>query len=82
MAWGVLEEEMDKLDFVLLSSVKMVTRLMLRVWGSEYNQKMALQIEVKSCWYSGLEEPEASQLLKGKGLNLQGEGDWKDQHGK
>lgn len=49
MAWGVLEEKMDKLDFVLLSSVKMVTRLMLRVWGSEYNQKMAFQIEVKSC---------------------------------
>lgn len=55
---------------------------MLRVWGSEYSQKMALQIEGKSYWYSGLEEAEASQLLKGKRLNLQGEEDWKDQHGK
>lgn len=40
-------EEMDK----ILSSVrseKMVTRPMLRVWGSKYSQKVALQIEVKS----------------------------------
>lgn len=57
-------------------------RLMLKMWGSEYSQKMALQIEGKSYWYRGLEEPEVSQLLKGKGLNLRGEGDWKDQHGK
>lgn len=59
-------EEMDK----ILSSVrseKMVTRPMLRVWGSKYSQKVALQIEVKSYWYCKLEEPEASEGLKGKG---------------
>lgn len=54
--------------------MKMVPRLMLRVWGSEYNQKWHSRLKGKVTG-GGLEEPGASRLLKGKGLNLQGEGD-------
>lgn len=79
MAWGVLEEEIDKLDFVFTEFSEDGAKPNVEGVG-EHNQKMTLQIEGKSYWYGGLEEPEASQLLKAKGLNLQGERDWKDQH--
>lgn len=42
------------------------TKALLRMWAKKFSQKVAFQIEGKSYWYSGMEDPQAGEGLKGE----------------